>query len=289
MGPRDKERARLIFEMRKNGASHKEIAEAIGCTEQASKALCSKNRIVFDQRMAEDDARRMVESAGYEYVGGFENYHSMITIRCRTCGTESRHYFRNLRDKIVSGCGGLVCFTCKKKETDKKNRERQTEHQREIQAKRDARISARQTEEAEQLSREMEKRLAIHVCRNCGKQYAIAVTGYDSENYCSQRCSDRWHSRINNDRRLRRIKSRLRDADITLEKLYERDGGVCYICGRKCDWCDIVRKSGVAIAGDNYPSIEHVKPISKGGLHTWSNVKLACRKCNSEKGWKYSP
>ena len=287
MGPRDKERARLIFEMRKNGASHKEIAEAVGCTEQASRTLCSKNGMTFDQRMTEEDARRMVESTGFDYVGGFTNYHSLIKIRCRTCGSITEHWFRNIRDRVLAPNGwvnkdtnSLICRYCAHEETKQKQEEKKKAEQ----AEREARITARREKEAEQLSREMEKRLAIHVCRNCGKQYVIAVTGFNSENYCSQRCSDRWYQRIQNDRRLRKMMNRVHDADITLEKLYERDGGICYICGRKCDWGDIVRKDGTAIAGDNYPSIEHVKPISKGGLHTWSNVKLACRKCNWEKG-----
>ncbi|MFC9724785.1 HNH endonuclease [Bacillus cereus] len=31
---------------------------------------------------------------------------------------------------------------------------------------------------------------------------------------------------------------------------------------------------------DYYPSIEHIIPVSKGGTHTWDNVKLDHRKCN---------
>lgn len=37
---------------------------------------------------------------------------------------------------------------------------------------------------------------------------------------------------------------------------------------------------------EHYPNVEHVIPISKGGTHTWDNVKLAHRKCNWEKGDK---
>ena len=73
------------------------------------------------------------------------------------------------------------------------------------------------------------------------------------------------------------------DKDITLERLYKRDSGVCYICGKVCDWNDFIVEDGVTICGDNYPSIEHVTPISKGGLHSWDNVRLACRRCNTLK------
>lgn len=143
---------------------------------------------------------------------------------------------------------------------------------------------------AEQLSRkasdELAKRLAIHVCKNCGKEYCTAVTGYNSYLYCSKKCQQRWHDRVKNDHRIDMMLKREHDTDITLEKLFNRDGGVCYICGKLCSWDDISEREGTMIAGDNYPSIDHVKPVSKGGTHTWNNIKLACRKCNTLKGWK---
>ena len=40
------------------------------------------------------------------------------------------------------------------------------------------------------------------------------------------------------------------------------------------------------IAGNDYPSIDHIIPISKGGQHTWDNVQLAHMICNSIKNNK---
>lgn len=34
----------------------------------------------------------------------------------------------------------------------------------------------------------------------------------------------------------------------------------------------------------NYPTIEHIIPISNGGVHSWDNVKLAHFRCNCKKG-----
>lgn len=41
---------------------------------------------------------------------------------------------------------------------------------------------------------------------------------------------------------------------------------------------------GNFITGRKYPTIEHVKPLSMGGKHSWNNVRCACFQCNSAKG-----
>lgn len=68
---------------------------------------------------------------------------------------------------------------------------------------------------------------------------------------------------------------------ITLKKLYDRDKGICQICGLICIY-----------PGDPqsqlYPSIDHIIPLNndpqKKGGHTWKNVQLAHRICNAHKG-----
>lgn len=74
------------------------------------------------------------------------------------------------------------------------------------------------------------------------------------------------------------------DTDITLQGLFNRDGGICYLCGGKCDWSD--KDSDTDSVGRRYPTIDHVVPVKRGGLHSWSNIKLAHMGCNSAKGEK---
>jgi 5-methylcytosine-specific restriction endonuclease McrA len=83
--------------------------------------------------------------------------------------------------------------------------------------------------------------------------------------------------------RRRKIASAMVDKDITVQGLFLRDGGRCYLCGKACDWADKIEIDGTIICGNRYPSIDHVRPLSKGGLHSWDNVKLAHRICNSLK------
>lgn len=119
-------------------------------------------------------------------------------------------------------------------------------------------------------------------CEECGDSFynphPLALT-------CSQKCSRRRSNRLSKIHEGKRInKDNLVDKDITLEKLYKRDKGMCYLCGYECNTNDIkVTDEGHYIVGETYPSIEHVKPLSKGGKHSWDNVKLAHHSCNTYK------
>lgn len=69
------------------------------------------------------------------------------------------------------------------------------------------------------------------------------------------------------------------DHSITLKDLIARFDGVCQLCGLPIDESDM--KDGHCQG--NYPSLDHIKPLSKGGTHTWDNVQLAHVKCNAGK------
>lgn len=116
-------------------------------------------------------------------------------------------------------------------------------------------------------------------CRICGSLFYCLDK--ELRQTCSHECSRKYANRMK-DKRLN--KDNIIDSDISLAKLYERDCGICYICGRKCDWSDCDEINGVFIARDNYPSIEHVFPLSLGGKHQWENVRLAHMRCNLKKG-----
>lgn len=113
-------------------------------------------------------------------------------------------------------------------------------------------------------------------CKVCGKEFR---TLNPKQVTCSKECS----KKLKYARKQHRIpKEQTIDKDITLEALYRRDSGVCYLCGGLCDWND--RDAENNIVGDSYPSIDHVIPVARGGLHAWNNVRLAHFKCNWEKG-----
>lgn len=126
------------------------------------------------------------------------------------------------------------------------------------------------------------------VCKYCGKEF---WTEYGKKNrmFCSQECGKRY------EREQRKIKRRLRiitngnyNEDITLRKVYKKYKGICCICGKKVNYKDFhYDEQGNFITGDKYPSIDHIIPLSKGGTHTWNNIQLAHRGCNSLKSDGY--
>jgi 5-methylcytosine-specific restriction endonuclease McrA len=82
---------------------------------------------------------------------------------------------------------------------------------------------------------------------------------------------------VNNHTRSRRAK--LRGAAI-VEKIdenvvYERDKGICQLCFKKVKRAD--------------KSLDHVIPISLGGNHSYQNIVLVHRSCNSIKGNRFVP
>lgn len=141
------------------------------------------------------------------------------------------------------------------------------------------RIKGQEQCETTKLRKEKEKQKKIRTvkCGVCGTRFK---TLQFNQKTCSEECRKKWKNR-RHDKRINK-KNNI-DKDITLATLYKRDKGICYICGEQTDIKDIEKHQTYSIAGDKYPSIDHVIPLSKGGLHSWNNIRLACRKCNSIK------
>jgi 5-methylcytosine-specific restriction endonuclease McrA len=62
------------------------------------------------------------------------------------------------------------------------------------------------------------------------------------------------------------------------EEVFERDGYVCQLCGKK------TRADFKSQYHPLYPNLDHIVPLSLGGSHTKENTQCLCYKCNMEKG-----
>ena len=213
-----------------------------------------------------DVSRQYIEKncSGFEYVSGFINSDGFMKVKCRKCDSEFERSAVTIRHY-----GKINCPVCQENERLQKQQEREAEKQR------------------QQEQREEEKKFAIFNkefkrCECCGSLFF----GRNNK-YCSSECAKRISNSISKDKRIKKMRSVVIDSNITLEKLYQRDSGRCWICGNQCDYNDYKRtKEGHFIVGNTYPSIDHVKPLSKGGLHSWDNVKLAHHYCNTLKSNK---
>lgn len=66
---------------------------------------------------------------------------------------------------------------------------------------------------------------------------------------------------------------------ISVDELAERDGFICYLCNGQVDMT-------VPRLSPNGATVDHIVPISRGGLDTLENIKLTHWKCNRAKGAK---
>lgn len=120
-------------------------------------------------------------------------------------------------------------------------------------------------------------------CPECGKEFE---THNPDRMFCSKTCGHRNRGTKKTDIRRMRSQRKYKE-DIPLRQVYKRDNGTCYLCGCKTNFNDYtVNSDGFMVLGDSYPTRDHIIPLSKGGDHSWGNVKLACFICNSRKGEK---
>lgn len=130
-------------------------------------------------------------------------------------------------------------------------------------------------------------------CVMCGSTF---YSPYADKIYCSEKCSKKAkNKRKLANRKKRGIKKRQHGRTyrercmkhntvyvpgITLKRIYNRDRGICQICGKPTDWND---KSYGCGYGPLYPSIDHIVALANGGGHTLDNVQLAHVLCNALK------
>jgi 5-methylcytosine-specific restriction endonuclease McrA len=96
--------------------------------------------------------------------------------------------------------------------------------------------------------------------------------GNKTTRFCGQRCFKR--NEIS--RKHLRRRGLIGQPTVALEVVYQRDRGVCQLCHR-CVAPDRNRPKR------DWPTVDHIIPLSKGGPHDYSNTQLAHFGCNSAK------
>ena len=115
----------------------------------------------------------------------------------------------------------------------------------------------------------------VSTCKECSK---VFTTTFDhrSQLFCSEECSIRYWKKLYKQNR----KIQIREAyvePVNLWDLYNRDYGICSICGLPVP--DSSEPSNIWAA-----TVDHIVPLSLGGEHSTMNCQLSHRICNCLKG-----
>lgn len=202
-----------------------------------------------------------------EYHSEYKNMDSLVKVKCTHCGGISQKSMVAFRTSHKVLCS--ICHYDPEKEAAKRLKELEREKTRECRA--------REKEIALMVKAGRGKQMSFNLCK-CG----VIISGK------AMRCED--CRRTWENRRMRPSNEKwkqIRKNTDALRRVYERDGGICYICGQPCDYDDFYYKKGAFCIGTKYPTIDHVIPRSKGGGNTFNNFKLAHMICNSLKGDSY--
>lgn len=197
----------------------------------------------------------------FTYITGYKDTKSNVLIKCNKCGYEM---YRGV-DRLTRKNKNIVCKNCEKLKTKEKNNIKYQINKMILEQKKY--IQQKRKEKQLQLHKiEImfnKNTLYINNCIKCGKEYIE----HSKSKYCAK-C----RKQINHHHSYK-----------SLNKLYQRDNGICHICNELCDWNDKRIDKGTVIVGDNYPSIDHIIPLVKGGTDDWNNLGLAHMRCNTIK------
>ena len=257
------------------GHSLKETAEAFGVSKGYATQVCKgiapqtqRRPKHYRNQYANEDGSRILETISrysdtFEYAGNYTGTDGTVDLRCIACGTVVTKSWVTVRHPKCRG----VCPECQRREAERKAEEKARKKAD------DAKLAEVRhilciTKNATQM--EMKQ------CPVCGEMF----TATRGRTYCSDRCTRAQLNSVAKDKRVRKIRDVVDDKGITLENVAKKDKDICWICGKLVNWTAFYMRGETFIAEDDYPSIDHVVPLAKGGRHSWKNVRLAHRRCN---------
>jgi len=181
--------------------------------------------------------------------------------RCEVCVTANREYSRKIyrkhKDKVLARQRE---YYAENKETVRERHRNWYERNKD---EHNARVIANRTKDAEKYTEyrrshyRANKELALEQARQWRANNPELVRAY-----CQAR------------------RARLMDAYVEAVDpavVFERDGYTCQRCGQQLS-------PESQYPSRNYPTVDHIVPLTRGGEHSYANVQTMCMGCNSEKG-----
>lgn len=283
----EKEELELIAKLRSDGLGYEKIAGITGHSRERIRTWCRQYNL---ERNTENDPEptdyvALVNESGCRFVAtgthreGKKNYVSLV---CPDCGSSFNRVVGEVATAIKRNTK-MRCPICTKilkaerraaAEAKKQDAQKKKEEKEKLWAEIRERFLAGEsmysltssgmcsTKDVKAATKDL---YFDKICERCGKPYK---TRRYYQRWCSRDCQNR-------DRRAEK------EPRITLIKVIQMDRNICYLCGQPCDAFDCDEYEGGKFnAGDMYPTIDHVIPRSKGGRNSWSNVRLAHKRCN---------
>ena len=256
------------------GYGQRRIAQTLNISRDQVRTILKKNNITTNNKVVDTttDPERFATLFNQQYIGkfvyigGYENNNSIVHIKCESCGDVFKRNAASLRKKA-----NIQCDKCYMAEI---NAIRQ--HKKEVK-----RLQKEELKRFKKLNKPIkikpQKTLTKHICKECHIEFESSSRTL----FCSDGCYIRYYNATKKNLKRKMILRNGKVEDITLTSLIKRDDNTCHICGKKCNRKDfVITEQGHFKSGRSYPSIDHVIPVSKGGTHTWDNVKLAHMECN---------
>lgn len=277
-----------IFALRKDGLLYDEISERLNVPKNIVQRVCNTNGLSYSREEQSKVAHEWAvnHTINYydssvetiknripdyiEYIGGYEGSDGYIKVKCKNCGTEFERSVQTVRKTGIA-----YCPVCRKKELEANRVIAEQKKQAELTEANKKREEERERAKLEK-AEERKRKIKVKTCVICGQPFE---TTNGKAKCCSAGCSKVYQSK----RHDRRFATGERNKAINARSLFKRDDGTCWICGGKCNLNDYVIRDGAFIAGDWYPSVDHIFPVYLGGSDTWDNVKLAHRLCNRQR------
>ena len=110
------------------------------------------------------------------------------------------------------------------------------------------------------------------VCPECGETF---TTKSSASNFCSKMCSAKFA------RKRKKNKTQFEAGfieELSLKNVFLREKGICYLCGGKCEFQDVILNGEFLAPGKSFPVIDYVSK-----KQTVATVKLAHYYCKKEK------
>lgn len=271
---RNRERNTAIIDLRRQGLTMEVIAAELNINKGVVREQIRRyqgNDIRKEQFHPHTDEKGLKKKycpEGFEWLAYKGGRNQVVTLRCKDCGhtfTKNLSSFRGANANNKTHCA----------ECDKR---KQQDKQKRLEEERELKALQKKMGKEEREAFQKGTQLFFNVCPVCNETFI------GNRKYCSKECGHKANKATYRHRRRTRIRSQIIDHDITLEGIARRDQDICWLCGEPVDWNDCININGLFIAGNRYPSRDHVIPLSKGGLHSWGNIKLAHNECNRKKG-----